>query len=103
MGVFYRQVVVCITYDGDSPAKIALNDFVESNKGLFTKSETLINGFVNYVMFWDGSKEGWDESNKGNQLREEFLKLINKLDYAYLYEINDHEEYEPILKASTII
>jgi hypothetical protein len=40
------------------------------------KSET--NGYKSFFIAPDGSKEGWEESNKGNDQRKMFVKWINK-------------------------
>lgn len=97
MGVIHRQMVICITYDMDSNDRTDLDKLVEENPGYFAKSPSLINGVMSYVMFWDGSKEGWDISNKGDNLREKFFKLTKKLEHAHIYEVSDHEEDEPRL------
>ena len=102
MGVLYRQMVICITYDWDSNERKELDKLVEENPGFFAKSPSLINSVMSYVMFWDGSKEGWDISDDGDKLRKQFIKLIKNLESAELYEINDHEENEPKLKHTYI-
>ena len=43
------------------------------------KSET--NGYKSFFIAPDGSKEGWDESNKGDVKRDEFVKWVNKQAY----------------------
>ena len=98
MGVIYRQAVLCITHDEESKVLTELDAFIKQNPLLFAKSETLTNGVINYVMFWDGSKEGWTESNEGDKLRAKFIEIVNRLEWADIYEINDHEEYTPQLK-----
>jgi len=94
MGTLFEQVVVCITYAFDSNDLSELDRFVEEYPDLFAKSGELINSTVNYVMFWDGSKEGWDNSNEGDELRRAFLEACDKLCLAHVYQINNHELYE---------
>lgn len=52
--------------------------FNERTSELLT-SET--NGYKSFFIAPDGSKEGWDESNKGNAQRETFVKWINEQAY----------------------
>lgn len=102
MGVIHRQMVVCITYDYNSNNLTELDDLVDQNPKLFAKSLELINGIINYVMFWDGSKEEWGDSIEGDKLREKFFKAIKKLEHAHIYEISDHEADEPRLYYSKV-
>ena len=45
-------------------------------KELFFKIETHTNAYITYFMAWDGSKEGWDTSEKANDIREQFIKIV---------------------------
>lgn len=102
MGVICVQAVVCITYDWKSNDRTELDKLVEAHPKLFTKSETMVNGVINYVMFWDGSKEGWDDSDEGDELRKKFISLVKKLLGADLYEIYHYEDGNPQLKHTLI-
>lgn len=103
MGVINEQMVICTTYDWDSNDRSDLDEFVEAHTELFVKSPTFINGVINYVMFWDGSKEGWDISDEGDKLRKKFISLIKKLDWATIYEINNFERESPLLTHTFIM
>src|SRR3972149_2430266 len=62
--------------------------FINENQDLFIKKDTKRNGYVSYVMIWDGGKEGWIESDRANKLREKFIQLLQKND-AHIYHIID--------------
>lgn len=40
--------------------------------------ETQINGYCSFLIGPDGSKEGWEESNRGNTQRESFIDWLEK-------------------------
>lgn len=97
MGVISPQMVICICHDREGNAKDELDDFVKATPDLFVRSGVLTNGVINYVMFWDGSKEGWNESDRGDELRDKFLDLVKELTYAEIYKIDHFENYQPTL------
>lgn len=37
-----------------------------------------VNGYKSFAILPDGSKEGWDESNKGDEAREDFLRYLQR-------------------------
>lgn len=53
----------------------------------FARSGTMVNGYVNYVMFWDGSKEGWGESEQGDKLRSHFIELLSQIPFSHIYHV----------------
>jgi hypothetical protein len=63
-----------------------LNQFVKKYPYWFSKSKVLTNSTINYVMFWDGSKEGWDTSNRADKIRKKFIETALKGD-EYVYHI----------------
>ena len=99
MGTLYEQMVIVTTYDWGSNDRRELDQFISEHPDLFTKSGVLTNSTINYMMFWDGSKEGWSDSDRGDELRAEFIRLCKKLYMAEIYEINNHEmrENDPTL------
>ena len=58
-----------------------------------------VNGFISFFVAADGSKEGWEESNKGDTAREELIKYINSLKYndssnsCHYIEISYSDDY----------
>ena len=101
MGTLKPQWIIGLTVEyKNHTAK--LDKFVEEHPRLFTRSKTQTNGYINYIMFWDGSKEGWDDSNEGDKLRNQFLKLMKEAGRFTVYEIVDPENYEPKIQRSYI-
>lgn len=49
----------------------------------------VINGYMSFFIGPDGSKEGWDASEEGNDRREGFVEWLNKQDYE-----DDSSPYE---------
>lgn len=94
MGTMNEQMVICTTYDFECNDRRKLDSLVEHHPHLFAKSGSLINSTISYIMFWDGSKEGWDESIHGDDLRACFLSLCKELYLAKIYEINNHEHFD---------
>ena len=45
------------------------------------QSEEGVNGYRSLLICPDGSKEGWDESDRGDKKREEFKKWLNEQRY----------------------
>lgn len=39
-----------------------------------------VNGYIQYVLLADGSKEGWDTSDEGDEIRDRFLALFDSDD-----------------------
>lgn len=100
MGVLKPQWVIGITFANSEETEL-LDNFIEQHPKLFTKSKVMVNGYINYVMFWDGSKEYWDDSNEGDALRKQFLELLRQTKYTDIYEIERNEGCEPSLKYSS--
>lgn len=43
---------------------------------LIRKIDGLTNGYVVYFVSWDGSKEGWSNSDAGDTIREKFVSYV---------------------------
>jgi len=88
------------TYDFDvnSEALKALKKFAKSHRKYVRYSSTNINSVVNFVFFWDGSKEGWDISNDCYKLRKQFFNLARDLKLGDIYAIDHREDSSPELK-----
>jgi len=99
IGVFKPEFVIGIVSAWEETDE--LDQFVLEHPKLFSKSGVLVNGYVNYVMFWDGSKEGWDDSIEGDRLRNTFLQLLKRINYTKIYYI-EHEKSEPTVSFSFV-
>jgi len=90
MGYIKKQWILALIV-GQSEGRQELDKFIQENTKFFTKSQEMTNGYTNYVMYWDGSKEGWDSSNMGDVIRGKFIRLLNGVEGATIYEITDDE------------
>jgi len=98
MGYFKKEIVNAIVfeYDDNKEALKELNQFVTANKDLFFKTDKMTNGYITYSMAWDGSKEWWDESDRCDELRSNFIRLLKKSN-AEIYHMIKHECEEPMI------
>jgi hypothetical protein len=98
LGTIKIQTIQCVTVNflkENNNIISALDNFVKKHNIYFHKSEKMTNGYITYIMFFDGSKEGWTESNKCDALRLKFLRLISKLSYGSVYIIEHYENEGP--------
>lgn len=93
MGYNIIKIVNLVTHDYDNNPNVKeIYNFVTLHPEYFCKSDRMTNSYVNVTMFYDGSKEGWAESEQANILREEFIQLCRTLEYGDLYVINHPED-----------
>ena len=45
-----------------------------------------VNGYTTYVFAPDGSKEGWDSSEQGDNCRNMFIDIFQSLEYPKIIE-----------------
>lgn len=75
-----------------------LIEFMDKNNDLFSYKLNLTNGENCFMMCWDGSKEGWSESDRGDELRKKFIDFLKGFKYGGIYHVHDGDYYEePIL------
>ena len=82
MGVENNNAVIATTWNRDEVKRI--KDFVDGlteMKSLFIFGSEECNGKTTVVMVPDGSKEGWEESDDGDKLRDAFVTELQKADY----------------------
>ena len=98
MGAIQHDVVIVEGYGGDQKTE-RLKDWIrqlsDDQQKYFTWSEPLINGYIFVLMWPDGSKEGWMESDEADTLRCKFLARAKELglypihfswgDYGYIF------------------
>lgn len=69
---------------------LQVTEFVTSN----------VNAYVTFVVTPDGSKEGWDTSNEGNEARENLLSWVKEnkifIDWVHVSYGGDEPEYTNI-------
>ena len=102
MGEFKQEFVCGVLFEERKPSKEKkkLDEFINNNQDLFIKKDPKRNGYVSYVMYvmiWDGSKEGWEESDLANKLREKFIRLLQKNNANVYHVIDDPYSDHPYL------
>jgi len=83
MGVINHDAVLATTWDDKAVDKFRawLDKRVpEDLKDLFHIGPVVTNSYQTVVMMPDGSKEGWDASEEGNRVRDDFIAFIGKDD-----------------------
>ena len=80
MGVMNHNAVIATTWKKEEVERI--KKFAEfNNSALFLFSNEVTNGYVTVVLVPDGSKEGWEESDDGNDLRKRFIEKLEQANY----------------------
>src|SRR6185437_16291776 len=92
-GYFMNEFVIGVINNCYKESVVKLDKFTELHSDLIFKKNALSNGYINYVMIWDGSKEGWETSEEADLVRAEFISLL-KSTKADWYSIQDGEDYE---------
>lgn len=102
MGTYQQNFINAVIYeDNDENKKQVeeLKQFVKEHSEICVRLPAIANGNVNYMMGWDGSKEGWETSDKYDEIRNEFVTLLKATKYPSIYSIIDGDFYEePIVK-----
>ncbi|MCB0383830.1 MAG: hypothetical protein KDD43_00450 [Bdellovibrionales bacterium] len=77
-----HHAIVVTTFDKrtiDQLREVAIDLF---DKRLVTEIiETVVNGYYTFLIGPDGSKEGWAQSDEGDEARDKFIEFIHALDY----------------------
>lgn len=83
MGTINNNAVIASTEMKDEVERIRkyIDGLKAFEKSLFLFSDEAINGKVTVVMVPDGSKEGWSESDVGDESRAAFIKELEKTNY----------------------
>jgi hypothetical protein len=77
MGVINHDVVIATGYFKEVDVVVKwISKLPKRDQELFTISNIVINGEQTIFCGPDGSKEGWAESNKGNEIRALFVDQI---------------------------
>ena len=82
MGYIKHHAIVVTSYHNDDIKKAKKKANKIFGKHYVSKIIiTEVNGYHSFFISPDGSKEGWGESNDGDENREKFVEWLNK--YAY--------------------
>jgi hypothetical protein len=84
MGDMNHNAVIATTSNDKEVARIRrwVDTIGPDSKTLFLFGPSAINNESTVVMVPDGSKEGWADSNAGNDLRAEFIFELEKANYS---------------------
>jgi len=84
MGVENNECVVATIGNEEMIENIRLwiGKLPEDQRQLFAIIPSLINGKQTVVLGPDGSKKGWEEAERGEVLRNEFIAQLIKYDYS---------------------
>ena len=79
MGTIQHNAVIATTWDEKEIRRLKkwISSLPKSWQGLFTVSSGVVNDYQTITMSPDGSKEGWSDSEMGDELRERFIAEIN--------------------------
>jgi len=79
---FVNAIVDEDVTDKDKKHVDNLKQFVKNYSEICIRLPAISNGYVNYMMGWDGSKEGWETSDKYDTIREQFISCFIELKQA---------------------
>lgn len=83
MGVMNNNAIIATTWSSEEVERIKRwVAALPKMQSLFLFGGEEMNGEITVVMVPDGSKEGWDESDFGDQLRACFIKELEKANYS---------------------
>jgi hypothetical protein len=83
MGVENNECIVATTWNSVSVEKVKkwIDTLPECYKQLFAFIPSLVNGKITIILGPDGSKKGWGDAKRGEELRNEFVKLLLSFNY----------------------
>jgi len=83
MGVENNEVIIATTWDDNAVLKVQewIKSLPEDQRSLFAILPSIVNGKQTVFLAPDGSKKGWEESDRGKLLRDEFIKQLKTFDY----------------------
>lgn len=107
MGYMRHHAIVVTSWDDELLAE-AHKKASEIFSQVAPVTPETVNGYVSFLVAPDGSKEGWDHSDKGDEARETFIKYLESkryedgstsLDYVEV-QFGDDEGVTTIIKNS---
>ena len=78
MGYIKHEAVLATTWDDANVAELRkkLAEWSQEDQARVLIGPSTMNGYVTVILVPDGSKEGWDESDKWDVLRAHFLSFL---------------------------
>jgi hypothetical protein len=80
MGLMRHHAIIATTWSGKNYMGLLawIGTLGEEERSLFAMNGSLINGYQSVTMVPDGSKEGWDTSRQGDDLRNRFISRLEE-------------------------
>jgi len=82
MGYFCHNTMFLMTWNDDAAKTFRTFCEEDLTSLAFEYHKTLSNGLHCFVVFPDGSKEGWQASNLGDEAREAIKKRVQEIETA---------------------
>ena len=83
MGVINHNAVIATTWSLEKADN--LQEWIETlgdkRRLIIRAKETLVNGYHTFIVVPNGSKEGWEDSDNGDRLRERVIIRLSKDNY----------------------
>lgn len=96
MGYIRPEMTIALCHHKEAAKKITewIKTLEKEDRKLFSNSGSVVNDYWTFVMWWDGSKEGWDSSNHADEIKDKFISFLkeNKIYYGSLEMFGDDEE-----------
>ena len=83
MGVINHNAMVVTTWSDDRANELQswIDQLSDREQELIVRVGSWVNGQHTFFVAPDGSKEGWEESNEGDRLRDKIVKRLAVDDY----------------------
>ena len=109
MGIINHNAIIATTWDNKEIKRLKkwIGKLERNDQFHFILGQAFTNSYQTIVLVPDGSKEGWDESERWDNIREKFIKELDKGAYddgsnSWDYvEIGFGEYGEKILKGNS--
>lgn len=84
MGVVNHNAMVITTWSDDRASELQawIDQLSERDQELIIRAGSWVNGLHTFFVAPDGSKEGWDDSDKGDRLRGRIVERLAVDDYG---------------------
>ena len=83
MGVENNECIIATTWNKDIVSEIHkwIDELPDDQQKLFALIPSIVNAKTTIVLGPDGSKKGWDEADRGEKLRNDFIDKLKEFDY----------------------
>lgn len=83
MGIKNNECVIATTWDEKAVEDMRtwISKLPDDQQRLFAVIPSLVNGKQTIFLAPDGSKKGWDEAERGETLRNQFIEQLETFDY----------------------